>query len=266
MKLNFALIALAAASVAAAGSVGPQGVWMLTDGDNATDAMIQGGSVQTFGQAAFAELQYPIAWNSNFLGSGSGAFMTVGRDQNGRGGVYDINHNVIGNFGNFTSFTGQHLDGTLDTAAQLTYASNFTTGDVVQYTNAYFDAPSVSIYNAGAGNLVSITYNAATGTLFLGGDGTITEITTGGAFVNSFTTPDSWVRSLAYDASDNTMWYLSFSGTDIVQVNAAGSEVGRTTVNLGGNYWGGEIAPVPEPATFVALGLGLAALLIRRKK
>lgn len=265
MKLHFALIALAAASVAAAGIAGPQGVWMLTDGDAGMDAMIQGGSVATFAQAGFAELQYPIAWNPNFLGSGSGAFMTVGRDMNGRGGVYDINHNVIGNFGNFTSFSGQHLDGTLDTAADRTYATNFSTGDVIQYADGLFNGGVASIY-VSTSTLYTITYHALRGTLFLGESGQITEITTGGVFVGSFTTPDGAVRSLAYDGSDGTMWYLSSNGVDIVQIDALGSELARTTVNLGGNYWGGEIAPVPEPATFVALGLGIAALLIRRKK
>ena len=239
---------------------------MLTDGDAQTDAMIQGGSVQTFGQASFAELQYPIAWHPDFFGSGSGAFMTVGRDQLGRGGVYDINHNEIGNFGNFSSTAGQHLDGTLDTNAMRTYASNWSTGDVLQYANDYFDSPTVSIYNAGANSLYSITYHAGRNSLFLGLGGQITEIDTSGNVIGSFATPDGIVRSLAYDGSDGTMWYLSSSGNDIVQIDALGNELGRAVVNLGGNYFGGEIAPVPEPATFVALGLGLAALLVRRKK
>jgi len=261
MKLKFALIAVAAASIAAAGG-GPASLWMLTDGDSATDALIQGGSVQTFAQGANTTLQYPIAWNPTYLG---GTFITVGRDINTNGGVYDTNHNQVGTFINFSTIAGEHLDGTLDTSAGRTYATNFSTGDVVQYNDALFNGPVSSIYNTTAG-LWSITYNAVTGTLFLGGAGVITEITTGGAFVNSFTTPDGNVRSLAYDSLDNTMWYLSGNGADIVQINAAGSELSRMTVNLGGNYWGGEMAPVPEPATFMALGLGLAALLIRRKK
>ena len=236
---------------------------MLTDGDSQTDAMIQGGSVNTFAQGAGTNLQYAIAWNGNYLG---GTFMTVGRDLGGAGGVYDLSHTQVNTFINFTTFAGEHLDGTMDTARQVTYAANFTTGDVIQYADQYFNAPTGSLYNIGAFNLWSITYHAGRDSLFLGGNGVITEIDMSGNLVGSFATPDGVVRSLAFDGTDSTMWYLSGSGSDAVQIDAFGNELGRTVVNLGGNYFGGEIAPVPEPATFLALGLGLAALLIRRKK
>jgi hypothetical protein len=234
---------------------------MLTDGDAQTDAMIQGASVQTFSQAPDAEIQYPVAWHPTYRG---GTFITVGRDIDTAGGVYDINHTQVDTFINYSSIEGQHLDGTLDTNRMISYAVNWSTGDVVQFGDSLFNSPVTSIYNAGQNNLYSITYNAQRDSLFLGGGSSITEISVTGSFLNSFNTP-GLVRSLAYDA-DGTMWYLSGNGADIVQIDAVGNELSRTTVNLGGNYFGGEIAPVPEPATFVALGIGIAALVIRRRK
>lgn len=252
-----------AAAISGSAFAGPMGKWMLTDGDNARDAFIQGGNVQTFSQGANTELQYAICWNANYLG---GTFTTIGRDVNGDGGVYDLNHNQVDTFNNFSNIDGQHLDGTLDTLRGISYATNFTTGDIVQYSDNFFNAPVGSIYNAGAFDVWSITYNAATDTLFLGRNGVIDQITVGGAYIGSFAAVGGPVRSLAYDASDSTMWYLTFDGQDIIQIDAAGNILSREVVGLGGNYWGGEIAPVPEPATMAALGLGAAAMLRRRKK
>ena len=263
LRIKFALIAIGAAAVASAGVTGPQGIWLLTDGDSQTDAMIQGGSVQTFSQSSKSTLQYAVAWQPNYLG---GTFTTVGRDVGGVGGVYDLTHTELDTFTNFSTIEGEHLDGTRDSLLDITYAANFTTGDVVQYGDGLFNGPTVSLYNAGAFSLWSITYHAGRNSLFLGQNGLITEIDMAGNVLGSFNTPDGTVRSLAYDGTDDTMWYLTSDGNQIVQIDGVGSELGRATVNLGGNYWGGEIAPVPEPATIVAVGLGLAALLIRRKK
>lgn len=247
--------------VGSASAAGPLGLWMLTDGDNATDALIQGASVNTYAQAAGTNLQYAIQWDGV-----NGFFETIGRDVGGIGGVYDVNHNLVTTFTNFSTVDGQHLDGTLDTLRNFSYASNFSTGDVLRYGDGFFNTPTTSIWNGGAANIWSITYDAQRDSLFVGGANLITEIDTNGNFINSFATQDGRVRSLAYDRSDNTMWFLSDDGADAIQIDAAGNELSRMTVNLGGNYWGGEIAAVPEPATMAMLGLGAAAMLRRRKK
>lgn len=262
MNMRFALAGLSLVSlVGAASAAGPLGLWMLTDGDSATDALIQGASVNTYAQAPDSQRQYAIQYDP-----GSNLFMTVGRDQNAIGGVYDTSHNLIGYFGNYSSEEGQHLDGTLDTKRGFTYATNFSTGNVLRYVDGLFNSPTTAIWNGGASNIWSITYDAQRDSLFVGGANLITEIDTSGNFINSFATQDGRVRSLAYDRSDNTMWFLSDSGVDAIQIDAAGNELSRMTVNLGGNYWGGEIAAVPEPATMTFLALGAAAMLRRRRK
>ncbi|MEO7454358.1 MAG: PEP-CTERM sorting domain-containing protein [Fimbriimonadales bacterium] len=259
---KFTLLSLAL--LAASAFSGPIGTWMLTDGDAGMDAMIQGANVNTYAQGASTNLQYAIAWNSNYLG---GTFMTVGRDINGLGGVYDLSHTQVDTFTNFSTISGEHLDGTMDTSRNITYASNFSTGDVVRYNDQYFNGPVSSIYNAGSFALWTITYNAQRDSLYLGGaNGAVTEIDINGNVVNSFSVNDGTIRSLAYDPNDASLWYLTNNGAEIVQMDALGLELARETVNLGGNYWGGEIAAVPEPATFVALGLGVAALAFARRR
>ena len=258
----FAALALATASLA----VGPKGLWFLTDGDHATDALIQGASVSTFAQDANAVLQYPIQYDP-----GADLFETVGRDQNALGGLYTPAHVSVGLFGNFSSTDGQHLDGTLDTRDNHTYASVFNSstgpGKIIRYNDRYFNSPSVDIYTS-ADYVFSVTYSPTRDTLFVGGNGDITEIdkNTGGV-INSFATSTGPVRSLAWDATDSMMWYLSIDGSTAFQIDATGNVLQQDVVNLGGNFWGGEIKPgaVPEPTTMAALGLGALALVRRRR-
>lgn len=258
-----AMLATFAGFAAASFAVGPKGLWMLTDGDNMTDALIQGASVNTYAQGADTTLQYAIQYDPvNDL------FETIGRDQDQRGGVYTTNHTQIGTFGNFTDFDGQHLDGTLDTKRNRSYASNFNLGSVIQYGDGFFNHTATIFWDTEDFSIWSITYNQSRDSLFVGGNNWITELDMSGNVVGGFATQDGRVRSLAFDGTDNSMWFLSDSGVDAVQIDASGNELSRMTVNLGGNYWGGEIKAgvVPEPATMSALALGALAMLRKRRK
>jgi hypothetical protein len=255
-------VALPAAALAA----GPLGTWMLTDGDGRTDALIHGGSVTTYVQAADTNLQYVIQWDGVH-----GYFETVSRDIGERGGVYTIDHTFVTTFENGASFEGQHLDGTLDTKANISYATNFTTGQVVKYDDGLFNSPSTPIYNAGEYGLYTITYNSALDTLFLGENSLIVQIDKSGNEIGRFATQGQGpVRCLAYDATDDTLWYLGSDGSTAYQTNANGDNLSTFTVNLNGNYWGGEIAPVttstvPGPMALLPFAIGGLSMIARRR-
>jgi hypothetical protein len=267
LKLRLAFAAAASLALPAASlATGPLGAWMLTDGDAKKDALIQGTSVTVFDQDPNSNLQYAIQWDPI-----NNVFETVGRDLNQFGGVYQIDHTLVGEFGNYSTVEGQHTDGTLDTLDSFTYASNFTTGDVIKYVDANFNSPSTSIYNAGAGNLFSITYDSVLDTLFLGQSGSITQIDKSGQVIGSFNTLGGGpVRSLAYDALDDTMWYLSYDGNTAYQTNANGDNLSSFAVNLGGNYFGGEIAAVPGavpgPMALIPFAIGGLSMIARRRR
>lgn len=246
---------------------GPLGVWMLTDGSNQTDVLIHGNSVTTYAQANGTNLQYAVQWDPTY-----GWFETVGRDPGGIGGVYDINHNQVGTFSNNSTLKGYYLDGTLDTSINRTFAavvgSYGQNNGIVEYGDGIFNGPASLIWSPTNGDYAnSVTYAQSTDLLYVGGTNEIQIITAGGAYVGAFNTVGGYVRSLAYDASDNTLWYLGDNGANAYQYSLSGGLLQVDNVNLGGNYWGGEIAPraVPEPMSVLVLGGGLLALARRRR-
>ncbi|MGI8923680.1 MAG: PEP-CTERM sorting domain-containing protein [Fimbriimonadales bacterium] len=257
MKKGF-LVSLVFASVAGAqAGVGPTSEYYLTAGDQGMLWVVQGGAVNRSWVGATGG-EYPIAVGNEVR------TLAVGS----QGAEYTLGGVDTGARYAFPTGIGSAWDGTTD--LNDNYLVDWSNGGVWR-TDRDWSNPSLLFALGGFGERLGITYDFSDNTLWVSGwdldvvehfgmDGTLL-----GSFAPGFTS----ITSLALDHADGTLWMGTQGqlGT-FFQFAKDGTPLGSTTIAelATQNTLGGEFQAVPEPASIIALGVGLLLLARRRSR
>jgi hypothetical protein len=169
-----------------------------------------------------------------------------------------------------TIANSQLHDGTTD--GLFNYSVDFTTGNVIQFDRNW--ANQVTLFNVsntlpGAG---WITMNALDGSFWLsqwGGPDRVEHRSHTGTLLGSFNSGVASSAGLALDPADGSLWMSDFpSGHVLYQFTQGGIFQQTSSYSTGGQWYGMEFntAPVPEPASLAAIGVGFFTVLRRRRK
>lgn len=172
-----------------------------------------------------------------------------------------------------TTPSEQWLDGTTD--GTFNYTLGWTGGSTVNIYRANGDWSGASLlFNTSplslGSDLMGITYDLASGNFWISGSSMISQIHFDGTtatLVSQFSHAGGR-GSLAYQSTTDTLWYVpNSSSASILQYSKSGTLLqSLTTPTRSSNIWGSEFQMIPEPSTYVLLGLGLAGLLWRNRR
>jgi len=254
-------------SEAEAAGIGPTSRLYLTQFSGTSGAIVQGNSVVgTFATTQSTETGIAVRDTVRIIN---------GFSSTGPGSEYDLAGNVInaGIYSN-TSFASLY-DGTTD--GRFNYAIDHNGNGLNQIFR--FDlnwANPISLFAANQRSS-GITYDAVTNTLWTTGgsgapDGTVQNYSMTGTFISEFAkVPGMLSYALAWDPADDSLWLTEFGTSRLLQYSKAG--VLLQTVDYGGplhtNPFGAEFqlgAVVPEPSSFVLLGIGAFGLLLTQRR
>ena len=174
------------------------------------------------------------------------------------------------------TISGLHHDGATDGTGNFTtsYWSNEigTLGTAVWRTDADWMNP-VKLFDTLAHRPSGIAYDPSNQSLWISewqeGAPVVRNYSMDGALLSSFSTSGRYSTSLALDPKDGTLWMGSYNDLGYYyQYSRAGGLLSTSYyAELAGvRTLGGEIAPVPEPASYALLlaGIGLLALRFER--
>lgn len=262
------LAALFAATWVLGTSLSAQTTLLLTDGDASNLQAVDTTTGNTLYSTTTFSLAYPLAGHDTlWLGQ---------RDNTGTAVEYSLATGLVTGLQATLSGVNIGTDELLDGAASST--TNFTlgwngTGNVNVYQAAKDWSNLTLLFNTtslGLGSdLLGITYDSASGNLWLSGDSTVYQVSLSGTLISQFALSSTQRGALAYQAATDTLWFVPNNNSLALQEYAKdGTLLGSLTVNgRSGNVWGAEFVSVPEPSTYALLAGGLAGIAwIRRRR
>ncbi len=264
LLLSFVAISFVGISVNASAQVS---ALYLTEFSTTRSFIVQGGAViGTFNRANA---------NDNAMAI-TNTIKTYSRNTSSSGNQYDLSGNFIGTYGNTNPGFSDPYDGATDGTTNWSVAHNDFTAPQFAVIQANSDWTGGFRAWAPVDRSSGITYDATDNSLWIaknvGGSDGIMHYTTSGTLLGgfSFAFLSGAGYGLAHDSADNTLWLTGGFGTagTLRQYSKTGSLLNTLTVAglAGTNIMGAEFSAVPEPASMAALGLGVAALLRRRRR
>jgi len=263
-SIAIALLGLLGASAFAAGPTST--LYAMNYGEFSGGAVVGLDLIQGLAESSFAtgnNIDICIAVSGDVRTMGYGA-TTSGSRFNLAGGPLSggpYTNNIV---------NSQLHDGTTD--GKFNYSVNFTTGDVLEFDRNW--ATPVVLFNV-SGSLPGagwITMNPTDGSFWLsqwGGPDVVHHVSHTGTLLGSFNSGVSNCAGLALDPADGTLWMGDWANPfTLHQFSQAGALLQSSSYTLSGAWYGMEfeLAPAPEPASVMLIGIGAVALMRRRRR
>lgn len=254
---KFKMCAVVSAACVVGSAVAQTDSLYMSDGDGRRILEVTGGAIVNTFAAVPAIRAFPIAVVDTVRTTGYAAGEIGGEyllDGTSTGVQYPLLQ------GNIMS------DGGTD-AVEFNYGISFT-GEVWRYDRAWDNG--VLLFNSGADGLrkAGITYDPSDGTLWISADRAdgIFHYTTGGALLGQFNTVPNLDWVIALEPSTDTLWVSTRGSESLSQYAKDGTFLQTIAVPgmRGASFLSGEFV-VPEPTSALLLGLGVLALVRRRR-
>lgn len=236
----------------------------ITDGDSRSLQAINtttGGIIYSVTTANLnGAPSYPIAVrNTIWLGS---------RDFSGQAIEYNLATGApTGSQVNTTGVSwSQTVDGAVNGDFNYTFRA-FTSSTTVYQTNSDWTNASPLFNLSGNGSFVGITYDSASGNLWLNDSSSLYEYSLTGVLLTQFAITNGY-GALAYQFSTDTLWFVpNNSSLPLVQYAKNGTVLQSLTVTgRSGNVFGAEFVALPEPSTYALLALGAGWLIAASRR
>jgi hypothetical protein len=260
MKSNPLVAGVLLAGLALSGPVAAQTqVLYVTDGDSARLARVQGGVL--LGTTATHVRGYPLTV--------TGTSIWIGDYNGGQPDVHEYTLAGVATGATVPNVVRNSTDGASDGTRAWQMEAFAGLADVFVSPSVDFQGSALAFSVAGT-DLVGITFDTVSQTLWISDEDNIYNYTTAGVLISQFA--HAGVRgSLAYEGATDTLWHVQNSSDNIRQYSKAGVLLQTLVVaGLNSNNWGAEFLVTAAPApgiptpipTLSQWGIGLLALLM----